>query len=76
MLQLVSGFAEMFGTELVKNHPYTFSSQSKIAVFSWQGCTISISFDVYYIDIVVLSSLYIVLLANIHRFVCSTKMHR
>lgn len=44
-LQLVSGFAEIFGTELVKNHPYTFPSGSKVAVFSWQGCTVNISFD-------------------------------
>jgi len=43
-LQLVSGFAEMFGTELVKNHQYTFKSGTKVAVFSWQGCVINISF--------------------------------
>jgi len=45
VLQLVSGFAEIFGTELVKNHPYSLPSGSKVAVFSWQGCTVNISFD-------------------------------
>jgi len=45
VLQLVSGFAEIFGTELVKNHQYSFPSGSKVAVFSWQGCSVNISFD-------------------------------
>jgi len=59
-LQLVSGLAEIFGTELVKNHPYTFPSGSKVAVFSWQGCTVNISFD-YLLCIIVHTYIAIVI---------------
>lgn len=41
-LQLKSGFAEVFGTELVKGRSYTFNGGSKIAVFTWQGCLIEL----------------------------------
>lgn len=34
--------AEIFGTELVKGKPYTFTTGAKIAVFTWQGCTIEL----------------------------------
>lgn len=32
----------MFGTELVKGRVYTFSGGSKVAVFTWHGCTIEL----------------------------------
>ena len=60
-LQLTSGFAEIFGTELVKNHPYTFPSGSKVAVFSWQGCDINISFDYLLCIFTVLLVLFLIL---------------
>ncbi|KAF5280435.1 hypothetical protein FQR65_LT03244 [Abscondita terminalis] len=41
-LTLKSGFAEVFGTELVKGKSYEFSAGAKIAVFSWQGCVIEL----------------------------------
>lgn len=42
ILILKSGLAEVFGTELVKGKPYEFTAGAKVAVFSWQGCTIEI----------------------------------
>ena len=41
-MQVKSGLAEIFGTELVKGKTYTFKGGSKIAVFTWQGCLIEI----------------------------------
>ena len=41
-LQIKSGQAEIFGTELVKGKTYTFKGGSKIAVFTWQGCLVEI----------------------------------
>lgn len=41
-LQLKSGLAEIFGTELVKGKSYTFYFGAKIAVFTWQGCTLKL----------------------------------
>ncbi|RNA25315.1 CLP1 -like protein [Brachionus plicatilis] len=43
-IQLKSGFAEIFGTELSKNKEYTFQNGGKFAVFTWHGCTLTISF--------------------------------
>lgn len=37
-----SGLAEIFGTELVKGKSYTFYCGAKIAVFTWQGCTLKL----------------------------------
>lgn len=41
-LTLKSGFAEVFGTELVKGKSYEFTTGAKVAVFSWQGCTVEL----------------------------------
>lgn len=41
-LTLKSGLAEIFGTELVKGKLYEFGSGAKVAVFTWQGCTIEL----------------------------------
>ncbi|XKL60133.1 hypothetical protein PGB90_001149 [Kerria lacca] len=41
-LELKSGIAEIFGTELVKGKTYSFTTGAKIAVFSWQGCELII----------------------------------
>lgn len=41
-LELKSGLAEIFGTELVKGKPYTFTTGAKLAVFTWQGCTLEL----------------------------------
>ncbi|KAH8826944.1 Pre-mRNA cleavage complex II protein Clp1-domain-containing protein [Flagelloscypha sp. PMI_526] len=41
-IKLVHGFAEVFGLELAEGKPYLFGSESKAAVFSWQGCTIEV----------------------------------
>ena len=40
-IELKSGFAEMFGTELMKGQRYTFGPGSKVAIFSWQGATLT-----------------------------------
>lgn len=42
-LELFSGMAEVFGSELNRNKKYTFGPGSKIAVFTWHGCTVSLS---------------------------------
>lgn len=41
-LTLKSGLAEIFGTELVKGKLYEFTSGAKVAVFTWQGCTLEL----------------------------------
>lgn len=41
-LELISGLAEVFGSELNRNKKYTFGPGSKIAVFTWQGCTVNL----------------------------------
>ncbi|XP_046387891.1 protein CLP1 homolog [Ischnura elegans] len=50
-LELKTGMAEVFGTELVKGKAYVFTSGAKIAVFTWQGCTVELKgkTDVVYI---------------------------
>lgn len=49
--QLKSGFAELFGTELVKNKQYEFHTGAKIAIFTYHGCVLSVvgKMDVHYI---------------------------
>ncbi|KOX67341.1 Protein CLP1 like protein [Melipona quadrifasciata] len=42
MLELKSGLAEVFGTELVKGKKYEFIAGAKVAVFTWQGCTVEL----------------------------------
>lgn len=41
-LELLTGMAEVFGSELNRNKKYTFGPGSKIAVFTWQGCTVNL----------------------------------
>lgn len=41
-LQILSGTAEIFGTELAINHVYTFRG-TKSAIFTWHGCRIEAS---------------------------------
>ena len=41
--QLKSGLAEMFGTELMREHKYRFGSGSKLAVFTYHGCVVELS---------------------------------
>ncbi|XP_026468463.1 protein CLP1 homolog [Ctenocephalides felis] len=50
-LTLKSGFAELFGTELVIGKKYEFKTGAKVAVFSWQGATLELEgkTDVSYI---------------------------
>lgn len=43
---MVEGMGEVFGSELAKNKTYNFLPGSKVAVFSFHGCVIKISFDV------------------------------
>ncbi|KAJ1722280.1 Cleavage polyadenylation factor subunit clp1 [Coemansia erecta] len=43
-LKLLSGHAELFGAELGPEATYTFSGFNG-AIFSWQGCTLSVSGD-------------------------------
>jgi len=42
-LILVEGQAEIFGTELMKGHAYTFYNGAKVAVFTWTGATVTLS---------------------------------
>uniref|UniRef100_A0A1I7TLF7 Protein CLP1 homolog n=1 Tax=Caenorhabditis tropicalis TaxID=1561998 RepID=A0A1I7TLF7_9PELO len=38
-LELISGYAEVFGTELMLNKKYTFPARSRVAVFTWKSGT-------------------------------------
>ncbi|KAG9244384.1 Pre-mRNA cleavage complex II protein Clp1-domain-containing protein [Calycina marina] len=40
-LKVLSGTAELFGTELALNHPYTFRG-TKAAIYSWHGCRLEV----------------------------------
>ncbi|KAK0182530.1 hypothetical protein PV327_000662 [Microctonus hyperodae] len=42
-LELKSGLAEVFGTELVKGKKYEFSIGAKVAVYTFQGCTLELA---------------------------------
>lgn len=39
-VELKSGVAEIFGTEMVMNHKYKFKSGAKVAVFTFHGCQV------------------------------------
>lgn len=41
-LELLTGMAEVFGSELNRNKKYTFGPGSKIAVFTWHGCSVNL----------------------------------
>ncbi|XP_065666884.1 protein CLP1 homolog isoform X2 [Hydra vulgaris] len=41
-ITITDGHAEIFGTELVRNKQYTFRSKSKIAIYTWHGCTVEV----------------------------------
>ena len=41
-LELESGSAELFGTQLVTMRHYKIMPNSKVAVFTWHGCTINV----------------------------------
>lgn len=40
LMELVEGLAEVFGTEITKKQQYTFLPGAKVAVFTYQGCSI------------------------------------
>ncbi|KAL4713093.1 hypothetical protein ACJJTC_001147 [Scirpophaga incertulas] len=42
VLEVKTGYAELFGTELVKGKPYEFHTGAKVAVFTWHGCTVEL----------------------------------
>lgn len=42
--QLLSGTAEIFGTELVTGNSYTFTA-TKAAIYTWNGCSFEVSGD-------------------------------
>lgn len=42
-LVLLQGQGEVFGTELIRNKKFTFKAGSKVAIFTWHGCTVEIS---------------------------------
>ena len=41
-LELTEGQAEIFGTEITRNHKYNFQPGSTVAVFTWHGCKLAI----------------------------------
>eukprot|EP00727_Mastigamoeba_balamuthi_P007363 m51a1_g3247 hypothetical protein (420) ;mRNA; f:140764-142356 len=43
VVTLTSGKAECFGAELVPSVPLTFPTGAKTAVFSWEGCTLTVA---------------------------------
>ncbi|CAB3403119.1 unnamed protein product [Caenorhabditis bovis] len=42
ILELVSGYAEIFGTDLLENKKYTFPPKSRVAVFTWKSAVIEL----------------------------------
>jgi len=42
-VELLTGMAEIFGTEMVAHTKYTFNSRAKIAVYSYHGCTVEVN---------------------------------
>lgn len=47
-VELMSGIAEIFGTEMVTNTKYKFGSGTKLAVFTYQGCSIKVREATHY----------------------------
>ena len=43
IIQLKSGLAEIFGTELSKSKEYTFANGGTFSVFTWHGCTLTMT---------------------------------
>lgn len=41
-ITLKSGSCELFGSELAQNCPYVIESGSKLALFTWHGCTLAV----------------------------------
>ncbi|CAI2347580.1 unnamed protein product [Caenorhabditis sp. 36 PRJEB53466] len=41
-LELVHGYAEVFGTELILNKKYIFPAKSRVAVFTWKSAVIEL----------------------------------
>ena len=44
-LVLCKGTAEVFGTELVSNHEYSFPPGARLAVYTWYGCEVVVNGD-------------------------------
>ncbi|CAP29409.2 Protein CBG09862 [Caenorhabditis briggsae] len=42
VLELVHGYAEIFGTEIILNKKYNFPAKSRVAVFTWKSATIEL----------------------------------
>lgn len=42
-MQVKSGFAELFGTELVKGKTYDFHTGAKVAIFTYHGCVLVVT---------------------------------
>lgn len=40
--QLLTGTAEVFGTEMARNKSYVLSQRLKVAIFTWHGCTVRV----------------------------------
>lgn len=66
--QLLSGKAEVFGTELAPEKPYTFFSGAKVAVYTWHGCSLKLvgNTEGTYIakETPMVSKIYVVLCSN------------
>lgn len=42
-LELLSGFAEILGTEVIQKKVYKFPPSSSVALYSWMGCSVKLS---------------------------------
>lgn len=43
IVELQKGLAEIFGAELTLNRKVHFSSRAKVAIYTWQGCIVSLT---------------------------------
>ncbi len=51
VVELITGVAEIFGTEMVLHTKYHFGHGAKIAVFTYHGCTVQVGKDTSYLFI-------------------------
>ena len=53
---MISGTVEVFGTELPKRKTYEFQEGSKVAFFTWHGCTLKVMVTILYLYMINISA--------------------
>lgn len=63
-IELLSGFAEIYGSELEQNAVYVFPPYTSISLFSWQGCSVKLTGKA--VEAYITSDSLIMISVNIH----------